>query len=317
MTNTERSGLVHPPSRCPDPFCPCTIPQSEPGFNRFALRMALAFLALGLLSAILASAPFRPQSLREALFQHVPLFLPATVAVYFASHHFMERLKVAWWETDRAKLEVVHRLALIAEWKDDTLGGHNYRVARYAAIVAEELGLGRQFAHTLFHATMLHDIGKVGVPDEVLKKRGPITAEEMAVLRRHVETGARLLDGSRDEVLRRAKTVALTHHERWNGSGYPRGLAGEAIPMEGRIVAVCDVLDALVSERHYKEAWSMKSALEYLTERRGIDFDARVVNALLHCVPEIERVRDEVPVVQWLPHPPAAPEINWERLPIE
>jgi putative two-component system response regulator len=139
----------------------------------------------------------------------------------------------------------------------------------------------------MYHGALLHDIGKVGIPDSLLQKRGKLDDVEMMQMRSHVQIGARLLEGSNDELLRTAHTIALTHHERWDGSGYPAGLIAKEIPIEGRIVAVCDVFDALLSERYYKSAWTLDVVLQYIRARSGTEFDPQVVDALLTCLPEI------------------------------
>ncbi|MGV3615673.1 MAG: HD-GYP domain-containing protein [Fimbriimonas sp.] len=222
---------------------------------------------------------------------------PSVLLVFLLVRRLLERLYAAEAAAERAEAEVVKRLARVAEWKDDTLGGHNQRIARYCVQVAREIGLPEERLHDVYHGALLHDIGKVGVPDELLRKRDPLTPSEVAQMRQHVEIGALLLADSDDSLLRTAHTIALTHHERWDGTGYPAGLRGEEIPIEGRIAAVCDVFDALLSKRHYKEAWSLEAAQEYLRSRRGRDFDPEVVDALFRCVPALEPVKFEAILV--------------------
>lgn len=189
------------------------------------------------------------------------------------------------------KLELVRRLALAAEYRDDETGGHNQRIGDYAGIVAAQLGLEAKTCETLSYAALLHDLGKIGVPDELLHKPGPFTADERAAMERHTTLGAEILSGGYHPLMVMAHTVALTHHERWDGAGYPRGLQQKEIPIEGRIVAVCDVYDALTSKRPYKEAWTSQQAIAELLRQRGTHFDPAVVDAFLDCIPAIEAIR--------------------------
>lgn len=200
----------------------------------------------------------------------------------------------------QAEYELVNRLALAAEFRDDSTGGHNYRIGRYAQILGREIGLTESHAEMLMHAAMLHDIGKIGVLDAILHKPGTLLPHERQEMRRHVEYGARLLDGSRHPLVRLAHSVALNHHENWDGSGYPAGKRGEEIPLEGRIVAVCDVFDALVSDRPYKEAWSSHEAVREIKRLAGVRFDPKVVDAFLNAQDQILAVRDEKVDRVWL-----------------
>jgi CHASE2 domain-containing sensor protein len=179
------------------------------------------------------------------------------------------------------QLEVVLRLARAAELHDDDTGEHIDRMSRMCGEVALELGLTPTRAETIRYAAVLHDVGKIGVPDDILRKPGGLTASEMTTMRRHVVEGAHLLEGSPSPVLQVAEIIVDTHHERWDGTGYPHGLAGEQIPLEGRIAAVCDVFDALTHERPYKPAWSVERACAEIERLRGTHFDPEVADALL------------------------------------
>lgn len=192
-----------------------------------------------------------------------------------------------------AKLDLVGRLAMAAEYRDDQMGGHNARIAHSARILGLELGLGAAACDRLFYAAALHDLGKIAIPDGILHKPGPLDAAERAEMERHASLGADLLSNSPHPLIRMSHDVALSHHERWDGTGYPRGLEGEDIPMEGRIVAVCDVFDALTSERPYKRAWSVEDAASEIRRGSGSHFDPRVVEAFLKCLPVIAAVRGE------------------------
>ena len=177
--------------------------------------------------------------------------------------------------------ELVMRLARAAESRDPETGGHIQRMAHYSALVAGELDLDAGWRGRLLAAAPMHDIGKVGTPDHILLKPGRLDPAELAQMREHARIGERILADSASPLLQMACEIAGAHHERWDGGGYPRGLAGEAIPLSARIVAVADVLDALTSARPYKAAWSFDAAREHIAGGRGSHFDPRCVDALL------------------------------------
>jgi putative two-component system response regulator len=180
-----------------------------------------------------------------------------------------------------SRREVLLRLALAAEYRDDATGEHTRRVGNLSALIAHELGLGNGFVETLRQAALLHDLGKIGVPDGVLLKRGQLSPSEFETMKNHTLMGAEILSGTKGKLLRMASEIALTHHENWDGSGYPRGLKGEQIPLSGRIVALADVFDALSNERTYKEAWSVGDAIDEICQRKGRQFDPHVVEAFI------------------------------------
>lgn len=201
-----------------------------------------------------------------------------------------------------AQLELLHRLARVAEYRDDDSGQHVYRVAWLSARLARGLNRPLGEVEELFVAAPLHDVGKVAVPDRILLKRGPLTLAEHTIMRTHTTVGGQMLGGSSFPYVRTAATIALSHHERWDGSGYPQGLAGKDIPLAGRVVAVADVLDALVSPRPYKEAWPLDRALEEIESQRGRHFDPTIVDVLLAII-AVEGLPPEVAAggtrVQW------------------
>ena len=180
-----------------------------------------------------------------------------------------------------SRLEVLQRLAIAAEYRDDDTNQHTERVGRTAARIARQLGLGDEDVKLIRRAAPLHDIGKVGVPDAVLLKRGELTEDEYKAMQEHVQIGASILANGRFSVLHLARTIALSHHERWDGSGYPYGLSGENIPLVGQITAVADVFDALTHERPYKPAWSIDAAVAEIAKNAGVHFDPKVVDAFL------------------------------------
>jgi putative two-component system response regulator len=191
-------------------------------------------------------------------------------------------------DLEDARLELLHRLALAAEYRDDETHEHTQRVGRHAAGLAKRLGLGDDEAELIGAAAPLHDLGKIGVSDTVLLKRGPLTRDEISHMRSHAEIGARILSESQSAVLRLGEVVARSHHERWDGAGYPDGLKGEGIPLEARIVAVVDVFDALTHARPYKPPWRVDEALAEIERQAGRAFDPRVAAAFVQMAREGE-----------------------------
>lgn len=194
----------------------------------------------------------------------------------------MERTR----ELEIAHLEVVERLARAAEYRDDDTGQHAQRVGEVSAQIATQLGLNGDEVESLRIAATLHDLGKIGIPDSILLKPGKLTSEEFEVIKSHTQIGANVLAGSACRFLAVAESIALSHHERWDGSGYPNGLKGNDIPLVGRIVAVADVYDALVSERPYKVSMSHEAALEEISRGAGTHFDPLVVVAFQSAMQE-------------------------------
>ena len=186
------------------------------------------------------------------------------------------------------QLEVIRRLGQAAEYRDDDTGLHIHRMSRIAAKLAKAAGLSDKDCEMLLHSAPMHDIGKIGIADSILLKPGPLTDDEWAVMRSHTTIGAELLSGSDSEVMQMAQVIALSHHEKWDGSGYPNGLKEEAIPLLGRICCIADVFDALTSERPYKKAWSVQEAAEEIKRSAGSHFDPHLVDVFLGILPEVE-----------------------------
>jgi putative two-component system response regulator len=209
-------------------------------------------------------------------------------------------------ELKETQAEILRRLAKAGEYRDTDTGNHVQRVAHSCRALAQAAGLSEQAMEMIYMASPLHDIGKIGIPDNILLKKGRLTDEEMVIMRKHVDFGVDLLKDHTAHVLQMACSIAQHHHEKWDGSGYPNVLVGEAIPIEARIVAICDVFDALTSVRPYKVAWSVESAVEFLEKQSGQHFDPRLVKLFIGILPEIEaireRFRDPVEIHQELPH---------------
>ena len=198
-----------------------------------------------------------------------------------ARHEAEAQVRARTRELEESQLEVVTRLAVAAEYRDDVTGEHTRRVGRNAAALAYALGWLEDEVQLIYSAARLHDVGKIGISDTVLLKPGKLTEEEFAHIRTHTTIGARILSSGRSRLLKMAEEIALCHHERWDGTGYPLGIGGTDIPMSARIVAVADVLDALTHARPYKEAWSLKEALAEIERQSGHHFDPEVVEACL------------------------------------
>jgi putative two-component system response regulator len=216
-------------------------------------------------------------------------------------------------QLERSREQILQCLARAAEYRDNETGRHVVRVGKYARVVAERLGLPKEFCGQIELAAQLHDLGKIGIPDAILLNPGKLTEEEFAVMKRHCEIGREILDpfaADEMEALRQNKSdparlpsnirspllvlaakIAQTHHEKWDGTGYPLGLKGEQIPIEGRITSVSDVYDALCSVRPYKEGFSVEQALRIMLAERGTRFDPKVLDAFVDQIPRIEKIR--------------------------
>ncbi|MCB4437103.1 two-component system response regulator [Alteromonas sp. McT4-15] len=191
-----------------------------------------------------------------------------------------------------SRLQVVQRLGRAAEYKDNETGMHVMRMSHYSKVLAIAYGLTDKQAEILLHAAPMHDIGKIGIADSIMLKPGKLTEEEFALMKHHPEIGAEIIGDCGDSLLLNvAKSVSLTHHEKWDGSGYPRGLSGEDIPIEGRICAIADVFDALTSKRPYKEAWSIEKTVDFLKEQKGKHFEPKLVDLLIENLPQILEIK--------------------------
>lgn len=198
-----------------------------------------------------------------------------------------ERTKELW----RTRLEVIRRLGRAAEFRDNETGMHIFRVSYSCLRLAQETGLCEEDTEMIFHAAPMHDVGKIGIHDNILLKPGKLNTEEFEIMKTHTTIGGQILGGDNSRLMNVARSVALTHHEYWDGSGYPNDLKGEKIPIEGRITAICDVFDALTSVRPYKKAWQVEEAVTYINENAGKQFDPKLVPLFNDILPDLIEIK--------------------------
>jgi putative two-component system response regulator len=197
-------------------------------------------------------------------------------------------------DLEQSQFEILRRLAQAAEFRDDDTGQHTYRVGALAGWIARGLGFRADSVSDLTRAAPLHDVGKIGITDSILRKPGKLTPEEFDIMKTHTTIGARLLAGGQSQAVRLAEQIALSHHERWDGRGYPHGVAGEAIPLPARIVALADFFDALSHDRPYRVAWSIDDIMAEIDRGTGSHFDPRVVEAFGRLLDRIDQLGDPV-----------------------
>jgi len=189
--------------------------------------------------------------------------------------------------------DVIQRLSRAVEYRDSETGSHTMRISQYAFDLSEAVGLSSAECEIMSTACLLHDVGKIGIPDNILQKPGKLTSEEWEIMKTHTTIGSELLSGSSSKFLKLGEEIALTHHEKWDGSGYPKGLKGEKIPLAGRICGLCDVFDALTSKRPYKKAWPAGDALEEVKKGSGFHFDPAIVDCFFRILPKIRSIHDQ------------------------
>jgi len=203
-----------------------------------------------------------------------------------------EQLRQAFERIKAVSLETVYRLSRAAEYRDEDTGAHLQRMSHYAAAVSRQMGLDEGMVEHILYAAPMHDVGKIGIPDHILLKPARLNLDEWEIMKQHAVIGAQILDGSDVEVIKLGEVIARTHHEKWDGSGYPEGLKGEEIPLPGRIAAISDVFDALTSKRPYKEPFSLEKSFSIIQEEQGKHFDPDVVDAFFFLKDEIIRIHE-------------------------
>jgi putative two-component system response regulator len=212
--------------------------------------------------------------------------------------HAYEKLQKANAEVKEAYMAIVLKLAIIAEYRDSDTGSHIMRISDYGCEIGKAVGLSDKEIEIYRFASPMHDIGKIAIPDSVLKKEGKLTPEEYEIMKGHSLIGARMFDGSPSPILKAAAEICRGHHEKWDGSGYPDGLKGDKIPIFARILALVDVFDALLSKRCYKEPWSFEDALKYIRKEAGKHFDPHLVSAFLKIQPQIRQIYESSQTIQ-------------------
>jgi len=195
-------------------------------------------------------------------------------------------------ELRRTRLQVVQRLGMAAEYRDEETGNHILRMSHICALIARAIGWSEEGCDLILNASPMHDIGKISIPDAIMLKPEKFEPHEWEIMKTHAVIGGKLLDGDDSDLMRMAREIALTHHEKWDGSGYPNGLAGEAIPLAGRIAALADVFDALTSVRPYKQAWTVEAAVNMIKENSDKHFDPQLVEVFLRELPGIVAIRE-------------------------
>lgn len=202
-------------------------------------------------------------------------------------------LRQAFSKIKEVSLETIYRLSRAVEYRDIETGNHIIRVSNYAAAIARKMRLNDGYVESICYATPMHDIGKIGIPDHILLKPGKLEPDEWEIMKQHTIIGAQILEGSKSELIKLAQDIALTHHEKWDGTGYPKGLKGQDIPLAGRITAIADVFDAQTFKRPYKEPFSLKKSFSILKDSRGSHFDPEVVDAFFGVQDEMVSIREK------------------------
>jgi len=204
-----------------------------------------------------------------------------------------EQLKQALERIKTASLDTIYRLSVASEYKDEDTGAHIKRMSRYSVAVARRMGLDENTIETILYSAPMHDLGKIGIPDQILMKPAILDPAEWKIMKMHTVIGAKILQGSDAEFIKSGESIALSHHEKWDGSGYPNGVKGQEIPIAGRIVAIADVFDALTSKRPYKEPFTIEKSLAIVKEGRGTHFDPDVVDAFFDIQEEILNIKKQ------------------------
>ncbi len=215
------------------------------------------------------------------------------LALYAQNRELDRKVRERTEELASTRLQIIRRLGRAAEFKDNETGLHVIRMSHYSRLIAEAMGAGDAWLDLLFNAAPMHDIGKIGIPDHILLKPDKLNRDEWEIMRRHPLYGAEIIGEHRSELMVLSREIALSHHEKWDGTGYPHGHSGESINIAARIVALADVFDALTTARPYKTAWSVKDAVDYIDGQKGKHFDPELVLMFHRVLPSIIRIREE------------------------
>ena len=215
------------------------------------------------------------------------------LALYDQNRALEEKVRERTAEVTETRLEIIRHLGRASEYRDNETGRHVIRMSHYSRLLAQAYGLPRDEAELILNSAPMHDVGKIGIPDHILLKPGKLDRDEMDIVKGHCDIGHNIITPHKSILLKTAATIALTHHEKWDGSGYPRGLKGQDIPLAGRIAAIADVFDALTSKRPYKQAWPVEEAQAEILKESGAHFDPGLVSAFSRCLPEILVVKEQ------------------------
>ncbi|MFT7243922.1 MAG: putative two-component system response regulator [Candidatus Azotimanducaceae bacterium] len=240
---------------------------------------------LGLGAVDYITKPFSPAIVEARVRTHLAL-ANQTLALESTVHKRTQEL-------NDSRLEIIHRLGRAAEFKDNETGLHVIRMSHYSRLIAEALDYGEAWTNLIFNAAPMHDIGKIGVPDNVLLKPGKLDEREWDIIRKHPEFGAEIIGDHDSPILKLSKEIALSHHEKWDGSGYPQQLKGTDVPLSGRVIAIADVFDALTTERPYKKAWTVERAVGLIDENSGSHFEPHLVSIFHEVLPEILDIKEQ------------------------
>jgi len=235
--------------------------------------------------------PVNPAIVRERVKTHLALYDQNRVLEEKVKER-TSQLSEAFETIKNASMDTINRLSRAAEYKDEDTGAHILRMTHYSASVARAMGVDEATVESILYAAPMHDIGKIGIPDRILLKPGKLDADEWKIMIQHAEIGAKILEGSDANFIKLGSQIALTHHEKWNGTGYPQGLKKDKIPLAGRIVAIADVFDALTTKRPYKEPFSLEKSYSIIIENRGSHFDPDVVDAFFKVEDEILEIKE-------------------------
>lgn len=280
MPHLDGFGVLEQLKSLEDPLLPPVVILTAQHGQDFVLR------ALNAGARDFITKPFD----RNELLARVRNMLDAQLAhrlVYEQKDVLDEMVQVRTRELRRTRLQVVQRLGRAAEYRDNETGNHILRMSHISALLAKSIGWKEDDCELMLHASPMHDIGKIGIPDHILLKPGKFEPDEWEIMKTHAAIGANILEGDDSDLMRLASEIALTHHEQWDGGGYPNGLSGENIPLTGRIAAVADVFDALTSRRPYKKAWPVEAAIDLIKEKRGTHFDPDLVDVFLAQLTEV------------------------------
>lgn len=280
------------------------ILEAPDNFKLFAFGLAAFIAASGILTLAtsfaayalfvipmvgIVAVTFLTQGSTVFLISGITSFVGMIYLLYSAFIHAknFEAITLHTQRIEQTELDLIHALGKAAEYRDEETGNHTLRMSYACYLVSKAYGMPEDQAKRLSKAATMHDIGKIGIPDHILLKPGKLTVEEFELMKTHPNIGLSILGVSDSALIQTARIIIENHHERWDGAGYPNKLSGENIPIEGRIAAVCDVFDALISERPYKKPWPYEKALEYLLENKGTHFDPDVVDAFHACYPDV------------------------------